>query len=413
MSIATPIKFSNKSMPFFQDVAQKNIENIEGKTVIKNVVIIQSGYDKVGDFFTKEFINAIVKDGNAQPQGVKSRFGHPQMCKTTLGSYIGRYKNFRVITDESDGLTKAIADLHLAEISKSTNVEGRDISMHDYILNLVKEDSAAFGNSIVYSYDFRERKEDDELPEDYTEPMVQELKSLIASDIVDSPAATTDIFKGVDDLGVQISSFMSELSDEQSNQLINVLETNPDIIKGFLAKFKELKKSNMKKSNIFQSVKDALFLKETASKDFTITTADGTILTVVTEDDRTEPIVGDTIVDADGNAAPDGDVLMPDGSTLVMAGGVVAEIKPMEETTETISERAVGEELKEFKKDTQKSIDAMQKTLKAVTDELSEVTKSVQFIAKNMKSSLEIQKAIKPNKDREDDEPAVRTITKK
>lgn len=168
----------------------------------------------------------------------------------------------------------------------------------------------------------------------------------------------------------------------------------------------------MKKSNIFQSVKEALFGKETASKDFTITTADGTILTVVTEDDRTEPIVGDTIVDADGNAAPDGDVLMPDGSTLVMVGGVVSEIKPMEETTETESESVVAEELKEFKKATQKSIDTMQKTLKAVTDEMSEITKSVQFIAKNMKSSVEISKGIKPKKDRDEDEPEVRTITK-
>lgn len=53
-----------------------------------------------------------------------------------------------------------------------------------------------------------------------------------------------------------------------------------------------------------------------------LSTADGSTLTVEREDG--EPQVGDT-------ASPDGEHLMPDGSTIVVEGGVIAEIRDPEE----------------------------------------------------------------------------------
>jgi hypothetical protein len=76
--------------------------------IIKDVVLCQVGEAKGHDLFIdQDFINDVVKFGNQNPAGVKARFGHPNICSTALGSYLGRFRTFRMVDD------KAIADLHL------------------------------------------------------------------------------------------------------------------------------------------------------------------------------------------------------------------------------------------------------------------------------------------------------------
>ena len=108
------------------------------------------------------------------------------MCNNSLGSYIGRYKNFKV-EDE-----KLFGDLYLDEIAKDTNVEGRGITMYDYIIRMAQSNSEMFGNSIVIlaNYVVEEYEEDGEKKE----ADGHELIEWISSDLVDDPAATDSLF---------------------------------------------------------------------------------------------------------------------------------------------------------------------------------------------------------------------------
>jgi hypothetical protein len=76
---------------------------------------------------------------------------------------------------------------------------------------------------------------------------------------------------------------------------------------------------------------DKLKKKFSANETFDVeeTTATGEIITIVTEDET--PKVGDAVNDSEGKPLPDGDVVLKDGSTLVVAAGKIAEIKEAEE----------------------------------------------------------------------------------
>ena len=85
------------------------------KGIIKDIILCQTGEAKGHDLFINDqFIDKVVQLGNDNQVGIKARFGHPNICSTALGSYLGRYKNFR-----SDG-NKAIADLYLDSTSKKS-----------------------------------------------------------------------------------------------------------------------------------------------------------------------------------------------------------------------------------------------------------------------------------------------------
>jgi len=54
-------------------------------------------------------LDKIVELGNASPNGIKVRFGHPSMCTPALGTFLGVRKNFR-----RDG-QYVRADLHMSK----------------------------------------------------------------------------------------------------------------------------------------------------------------------------------------------------------------------------------------------------------------------------------------------------------
>lgn len=100
------------------------------------------------------------------------------------------------------------------------------------------------------------------------------------------------------------------------------------------AKEKQFKKWNHSKTNnmnqekkvtvahAFQMLGVALGVVKAPIVSLDLSTADGSTLTV--EREEGEPQVGDT-------ASPDGEHLMPDGNTIVVEGGVIAEIRDPEE----------------------------------------------------------------------------------
>lgn len=88
---------------------------------------------------------------------------------------------------------------------------------------------------------------------------------------------------------------------------------------------------NEKKVEVKQSLLDKILAKvglariEDVVLDMELSTADGETITI--EREEGEPQIGDV-------ASPDGEHAMPDGTTIVIAEGVISEIRPAEEQTE-------------------------------------------------------------------------------
>ena len=313
-------KYQFRANPEYNQASAQQIDAEKG--VIYGVVLAQKGMNKNGTYFSERFLNEL-KDKGEERGYIKARFGHPTMCNNSLGSYIGRYKNFRV-EDE-----KLFGDLYLDEIAKDTNVEGRGITMYDYIMRMAQSNSDMFGNSIVIlaNYVIEEYEEDGEKKE----ADGHELIEWISSDLVDDPAATDSLFHSADDLGVKITDFLDE-----NPQIFEILEKEPEVLEDFFSRYeaylgRKNNKKNMKKGVFARAVK-ALLGK--SSFDVDLTLANGDIITVETEAE--EPAVGDKVKqktdggeDAEKPLA-DGDYLLKDERTLVVEGGVIKEIKEKE-----------------------------------------------------------------------------------
>lgn len=117
---------------------------------------------------------------------------------------------------------------------------------------------------------------------------------------------------------------------DKAKELGFISEVKPPIS----AKDKQPKKWNHSKTNnmnhdkkvtvaqAFQMLGVALGVVKSPAVNLDLSTADGSTLTVEREEGK--PQVGDS-------ASPDGEHLMPDGSTIVVAGGVITEIRDPEE----------------------------------------------------------------------------------
>ncbi len=313
-------KYQFRANPEYNQSSAQQIDAEKG--VIYGVVLAQKGMNKNGTYFSERFLNEL-KDKGEERGYIKARFGHPTMCNNSLGSYIGRYKNFRV-EDE-----KLFGDLYLDDIAKDTNVEGRGITMYDYIMRMAQSNSEMFGNSIVIlaNYVIEEYEEDGEKKE----ADGHELIEWISSDLVDDPAATDSLFHSAEDLGVKITDFLDE-----NPQIFEILEKEPKILGDFFSRYeaylgRKNNKKNMKKG-VFARALVAMFGKSLFDVDLTL--ANGDIITVETEAE--EPAVGDKVKqktdggeDAEKPLA-DGDYLLKDERTLVVEGGVIKEIKEKE-----------------------------------------------------------------------------------
>lgn len=366
-----------KHIIFPSNPVAKSVAVIAGNTVVKDIVIVQAGIDKVGDYMDNEFINGIVAQGNAAPTGIKCRGGHPNMCKDSLGTYIGDYHNFRAI--EQDGLYKAVADLYIAEIAKKTMIEGHGISYHDYVVEMAKNHPDKLGNSIVFTADSEYVKQ-----EDGTEYYKLSLVQFRASDIVDSPAATDGLFKSDDDIGIKMTEFLDE-----NPEVLEAISKNENAIEIFFKKYanhSQINKSNI--MSLLDKVKSTLGIKP-VQKNIDVTDATGQILTVVT--DANDPQVGDA-VEIQGTPAPDGEYTFPDGSKWQVTGGKIESITaapaadptpaPADPQPVAMSEEAVKSEIAKGIAAIQKEYDQKLEAFK------SEVEQSLELIMKNMKSDF-------------------------
>ncbi len=210
-----------------------------------------------------DFVNTVVRFGNERKQGLKARFGHPNMCSTSLGTFLGRHKNFRTETTTRDDGSKAVtavADMFMSNEAKDTP----NGNLYDYVLGLAKNEPDMFGTSIVFTPGREYRKteggknayiiwsvdgrgnavysngerlftyvdEDGELIDPKEEPLSSEIyvecESLHACDCVDDPAANDGLFSrfSQETIAGQITEFM-----DLNPQVWDAIEETPSIVK--------------------------------------------------------------------------------------------------------------------------------------------------------------------------------------
>lgn len=378
------------SLANFNTSSSINVDRENG--ILKKVEMAKYGKNKNGSFFDETFLQSLVNDGNNSKNGIKCRFGHPNMCGTSLGTYVGRYKNFTLENQ------KVYADLLLDDISKKTDVEGKGIKMFDYIMDMAENNPDMFGNSIhVYPYSIEERKIEDKY-EDCLRG------TLHASDLVDDPAATDALFSSnPNDLGVIVTQFLDD-----NPSIFETISKNPAIIEDFFSRYanytnrKSLINFNM---NLFDKMKKKFSSKkEEETFDIDLTLADGTIVTVVTEAE--EPKVGDEVKDSEGNPVPDAEHMLPDGGSIVTVGGKITEIKEKEaeegddeptprEVMNSIN--ALSKKFDAFAKNVDKTNKDVEKTFDLIAENHNKLSTKVEGLAKKTKSNYDVPPATPPS----------------
>jgi hypothetical protein len=194
------------------------------RNVISGVSVIQVGPLNEGDsrpwFIDATTAKQVVSMGNASPKGLKARWTHPGMSNDGLGTFLGRWRKFRL----SDDGTTVLADLHVSRLA----MKGED-SRGEYVLDMAEQEPDAFGVSI---YPVANHSEMESLEtEDGVQPM--RLRKLIAADVVDEPAATRGGF-----FGGQLSI---ATAPAKATQALDRLFANaePDVIRGRVGDFLE------------------------------------------------------------------------------------------------------------------------------------------------------------------------------
>lgn len=198
----------------------RNFEHDKGKGAIFGYAVIAKGELNSGDIRNWEMDNVsmdqVVQLGNDNKIGLKSRFGHPNMSQTALGTFLGRAKNFRKEKD----LVRA--DLYFDETAYKT--PNGDLAT--YVMDLAENDPDAFGSSIVFDMILEHRIEKDGTPkkdEGGKElPALVRFTKLFASDMVDDPAATPGVFGSFFNSSVELSAKATEFLDKLLN--------NPDAL---------------------------------------------------------------------------------------------------------------------------------------------------------------------------------------
>lgn len=334
-----------KSLPNFSST---NINVDKENGILKNTCVANFGDNQNGSFFDELFLQDLVKHGNDSEGGIKSRFGHPNMCATSFGTYIGRYRNFSM----KDG--NVFADLYLDPVTKSLEVEGKGMKMFDYILTMAENNPDMFGNSIhIFSEEYQK-------PIDGKVKTLHNLGKFKAVDLVDDPAATDSLFNtNPEDLGIIVTNFL-----DTNPQIFETISKQPNIIENFFERYttyskrKSLNKFDM---NFLDKLKKK-FGSENETFDIDITLADGAIVKVIT--DAEQPQVGDQVVDDTGAPVADAEHLLPDGGAIVTVGGAITEIKeaapadpPAEPTMQEVmnSVNALKNQVSTFQKSIQKT----------------------------------------------------------
>jgi hypothetical protein len=214
------------SEPIFK-VPVSQIDRDNG--IIKGVTVARIGPARGhGGEIDKTFLLQLVEQANLSKAGIKARFGHPNMCSTALGTYLGRFHNY------SFNGNAVTADLHLDPSSK-TSPNG---NLFDYVLTMAETNPDMFGASIAFESDAFDTAE---IESEGTKKTVNlfRLKELRATDIVDDPAATNGLFSA-DTLPGQATAFL-----DQNPELTELIFNKPESVIEFLQSYLINSKMNL------------------------------------------------------------------------------------------------------------------------------------------------------------------------
>src|SRR5690625_340152 len=337
----------------------KNTNVDRESDTVNSVIIAKHGKNKNGSYFGIDYLNQLKEAGNEQKQGVKCRFGHPNMCTSSLGTFVGRYKNFRVKDNN------LYADLALDEITKTTKVKG--MKKYDYIMDMAENNADMFGNSVVVHNEYIEKEVDGEVEDNYAV-----LNSFLASDLVDDPAATDGLFSS-DDLGVTVTHFL-----DRNPEIFESIEKEPELIKDFLERYENYTNKKGKKMSIFDKI---LGRKEKFDIEWTL--ANGSIITIQTDEDVVSE--GDTVVDEDGNVLEDGDYILENGNILKIEDGKHAGVTEVEEEEDEEEESepsdfaTLNKNLENFSSNVEKALEKMDERFEAQSE-------AIKVLQRNIKS---------------------------
>lgn len=155
-------------------------------------------------------LDQVYKLGVASKNGIKSRFGHPNMSGTAMGTFLGRVKNFKKNDD------RVVADLFIDETA--FNTPNGDLG--SYVLDLAESDPDAFGASIVFpTGDEIENNENGLKDSDGELLKLARLSQLNGVDVVDDPATGDGFFSQIfNNTTVQLSSEMTVALDDFFSQ---------------------------------------------------------------------------------------------------------------------------------------------------------------------------------------------------
>lgn len=212
-----------KLLPIFQNAFASDAIDLDNG-IIKGVSVATEGEVKGhGIYADSTFIEQITALGAAQTEGVKARFGHPNMCATALGTYVGRFKNYRVEGD------KSVADLHLddsAKVSPNGN-------LYEYVLAMATENPDMFGTSVVFKMGESEMKEET-VDGETVEREYARADALLATDLVDDPAANEGLFSAFshEDIAMQVTDFL-----DAHPEIWEVVDANPEVYEEFLGRY--------------------------------------------------------------------------------------------------------------------------------------------------------------------------------
>lgn len=307
--------------------------------VITDLVMCQPGEAKGHGVHLEDcFIDRLVELATPFNEvGLKCRFGHPAMCSESLGTYMGRLKNWR---KNENG--QAIADLYFDPSASISPTHG---NMQEWVFARAENSGDQCGFSIVFASEYIYHYDDDgKIVKDWSpddRPTYIFPKELYGADLVDEPAATTGMFNT--GLPAQALSEFLDLHPE----VYELYDSKPELLDIFMNKYREYKasrkpsstpptptpvlsmpKSKPKKRGFFSQIIAAF-----QSFAIAATTTDGVGITIDTEEST--PAVGDSVYITDtGEPAPDGTHTISggdlDGTTIVTEGGVITEIPESE-----------------------------------------------------------------------------------
>ena len=197
--------------------------------IIHGITIAQTGPAKGhGAFLDSTFLVQLVDQANTRPHGIKARFGHPNMCSTALGTYLGRFRNYSYSGD------KVIADLYLDDTARKSPSG----NLFDYVLDMAEKNPDMFGASVAFeSNDFETKTETIDGKKETREYF--RLKELRATDIVDDPAATDSLFSA-DSFPGLATQFLDE-----NPQIMELIFSKPDSVTEFLHNYLNNSKMNL------------------------------------------------------------------------------------------------------------------------------------------------------------------------